>query len=314
MTESRRIRSFRCADTLWRALEDEADERGITIDALITEAMWSYLRAAPDFASESTQSARLEALMLAAARDAHRRSDPIPSGGRIGVGQASATTRESGAGTQPLQSERTRPTDSGARPSSSPSSDAQYADTPQYDENDPHDAFVGSTTAVQPRLRPNPTVQALNPSKGLVRRARAEDGEPTLDDFQLRLDERGQVLDQQTGELLGGAPEAVCDDAQRAAAAARPKIALLFSDTRYPVNGDRFLIGRASTGTDLQIRDANVSRKHAAVIFHDGGWFIHDLQSTNGVEFRGRRIHTRRIEHNDRYSICDYELTFELED
>src|SRR5699024_8074654 len=93
----------------------------------------------------------------------------------------------------------------------------------------------------------------------------------------------------------------------------RPELAFYFSGVRYPVERGKFLIGRASTGTDLQIRDANVSRKHAAVIYHDGGWFIHDLQSTNGVEFKGRHIRTRRIEHNDRFLICDYELIFELE-
>lgn len=280
MSESRRIRSFRCADTLWRALEDEADERGITIDALITEALWSYLRAAPDFASEATQSARLEALMLAAARDAHRRSDHLPSG--VGLGPS---------------------------PAAPSADDAATVAWPASDD------ARGVGPMVQPRLRPNPDIHALNPSSGPARRSRMEEGEQTLDNLELRFDDEGRLLDPQTGEQIRTEPDPTTDDSKPDIAVLdRPNIALLFSGNRYHVTGDRFLIGRASTGTDLQIRDANVSRKHAAVIFHDGGWFIHDLQSTNGVEFRGRRIHTRRIEHNDRYSICDYELTFELED
>lgn len=94
----------------------------------------------------------------------------------------------------------------------------------------------------------------------------------------------------------------------------RPRLSVIFAGQRAPVTKERFVIGRASQNTDLQIRDANVSRRHAAVIFHDGAWYIHDLQSTNGVEFRGRKIHTRRIEHGDCYTISDYQLSFEFED
>lgn len=251
MTEARRIRSFRCADTLWRALEDESDERGITVDALITEALWSYLRAAPDYASQQSSAARLDAMMLAAARDAHRRADSVSA---AGVGFA-------GEGSDP------------------------QAKTP----------------------RPAPNAERRRPE-------RRDEADQTVNNLQLVFDEQGNLRTpagdtDHTGDFANFAvPSSDVSNTPR------QKITLIFSGTRYPVTGDRFLIGRASTGTDLQIRDANVSRKHAAVIHHDGGWFIHDLQSTNGVEFRGRRIHTRRIEHLDRYTICDYELVFEFED
>lgn len=245
MTDARRIRSFRCADTLWRALEDESDERGITIDALITEALWSYLRAAPDYAPQTSATSRQDAMLLAAARDAHRRS-----GG--------ATMPSPLAASETLENSRTRP------------------------------------TAAREPDRPS----------------RHDESEQTVNNLKLVFDERGNLrIPSGEGESIADLPLETAEDTGD-----RKKLSLVFSGTRYPVSGDRFLIGRASTGTDLQIRDANVSRKHAAVIYHDGGWFIHDLQSTNGVEFRGRRIHTRRIEHQDRYTICDYELVFEFED
>lgn len=251
MTELRRIRSFRCADALWRSLEDESDERGMTIDSLITEALWSYLRAAPEFSSEATKQARLDAMAQSSARTAQRRTDTLHEG--IGVSTE--------AGTQVMG-----------------------------------DLF-----------------QSVTPTHHVVT-AGEEEAEQTVNNLQLIVDDSGQLLDPRTGKPLepGELPEV--EQVHRRSDEDRPKLALVFSGTRYEVAGERFLIGRASTGTDLQIRDANVSRKHAAIIFHDGGWFIHDLQSTNGVEFRGRRIHTRRIEHNDRYSICDYELIFDLED
>lgn len=89
-----------------------------------------------------------------------------------------------------------------------------------------------------------------------------------------------------------------------------PTLFVRFEGKVYPVNKDNFVIGRGSQGTDLMIRDQNVSRKHASVIFHSGAFWIQDLGSTNGVEFRGQRVESRKIEEGDVYSICDHEMTF----
>jgi hypothetical protein len=35
-----------------------------------------------------------------------------------------------------------------------------------------------------------------------------------------------------------------------------------------------------------------------------------DLGSTNGIEFDGERVDSRRIEEGDVYQLCDYELRF----
>ncbi|MEO1266970.1 MAG: FHA domain-containing protein [Myxococcota bacterium] len=91
---------------------------------------------------------------------------------------------------------------------------------------------------------------------------------------------------------------------------ARPSLALVFNNQRYPVNKDKFIIGRGSTMTDLTIRDGNISRKHAAVIFRNGQWYIKDLDSTNGIDYQGNRIDSKRIEEGDIFHICDYEIRF----
>jgi hypothetical protein len=90
----------------------------------------------------------------------------------------------------------------------------------------------------------------------------------------------------------------------------RPVLYLFFNGQRFAINKDRFVVGRGSQGTDLTIRDGNISRKHAAVIFHDGGYYIQDLGSTNGIDYRGGKVDSKQVEEGDLYSICDYELRF----
>lgn len=92
--------------------------------------------------------------------------------------------------------------------------------------------------------------------------------------------------------------------------AGKPSLYLYFNGQRYLINRERFIVGRGSQGTDLTIRDGNISRKHAAVIWHEGAYFIQDLGSTNGVEFNGTRVEARQINEGDLYNICDYELRF----
>ena len=95
-----------------------------------------------------------------------------------------------------------------------------------------------------------------------------------------------------------------------AAGGQRQPLWLIFNNQRYRVDKDKFIIGRGSTMTDLTIRDGNISRKHAAVIFRNGSYYIKDLDSTNGIDFRGNRIDSKKIEEGDIFSICDYEIRF----
>jgi hypothetical protein len=92
--------------------------------------------------------------------------------------------------------------------------------------------------------------------------------------------------------------------------ASRRVLMLQFNGESFPVDKDEFIIGRGVRTTDLAIRDGNISRKHAAVVFHDGAYFMKDLGSTNGIEFAGQRVESKRIEEGDVYRICDYEFRF----
>ncbi len=97
-----------------------------------------------------------------------------------------------------------------------------------------------------------------------------------------------------------------------AAPARRPQLALTFQGQHYPVNSDEFVIGRAAKTSDLAIRDGNISRRHAAIVFENGAYYIKDLGSTNGIEVGGHRVETHRISDGDIVYVCEYELRFAL--
>jgi pSer/pThr/pTyr-binding forkhead associated (FHA) protein len=71
---------------------------------------------------------------------------------------------------------------------------------------------------------------------------------------------------------------------------------LIFGNQRYVVDKDQFIIGRGTKSSDLPIRDGNISRKHAAVIRRNGEYYIKDLGSTNGIDYKGERIEGKKIE------------------
>ena len=89
-----------------------------------------------------------------------------------------------------------------------------------------------------------------------------------------------------------------------------PSLYLVFNNQRFLIEKDQFIIGRGSKSSDLAIKDGNISRKHAAVIRRNGMFYIKDLGSTNGIDYKGMRIDNKRIDEGDVFHICDYELKF----
>jgi hypothetical protein len=89
-----------------------------------------------------------------------------------------------------------------------------------------------------------------------------------------------------------------------------PPLYLVFDNQKYRIDKDQFIIGRGSKSSDLPIKDGNISRKHAAIIRRNGTYFIKDLGSTNGIDFKGMRIDNKRIDEGDMFHLCDYELRF----
>jgi len=91
---------------------------------------------------------------------------------------------------------------------------------------------------------------------------------------------------------------------------AGPTLFLIFNNQRIPIDKDQFIIGRGSKTSDLAIKDGNISRKHAAIIRRNGTYYIKDLGSTNGIDYKGMRIDNKRIDEGDVFHLCDYELRF----
>ena len=79
--------------------------------------------------------------------------------------------------------------------------------------------------------------------------------------------------------------------------------------TLLPLVREEYSLGR-DEGNTIRLTERNISRKHAAVILHQGAYYLKDLGSTNGIEYNGRRIEQKRVEEGDVFHICDYELRF----
>ncbi|MBL0213568.1 MAG: FHA domain-containing protein [Myxococcales bacterium] len=106
------------------------------------------------------------------------------------------------------------------------------------------------------------------------------------------------------------APQPAASNPMPQMGSAGPTLFLVYNGQRYPVAKDQFIIGRGSKTSDLPIKDGNISRKHAAVIRRNGTFYIKDLGSTNGIDYKGMRIDNKRIDEGDVFHLCDYELRF----
>jgi pSer/pThr/pTyr-binding forkhead associated (FHA) protein len=114
----------------------------------------------------------------------------------------------------------------------------------------------------------------------------------------------------QAQQPASGPRPAPTSQAYREPASASPTLYLIYNGHRYPISKDQFIIGRGSKSSDLAIKDGNISRKHAAVIRRNGTYYIKDLGSTNGIDYKGMRIDNKRVDEGDIFHICDYELRF----
>lgn len=90
----------------------------------------------------------------------------------------------------------------------------------------------------------------------------------------------------------------------------RPPLYLIFNGQKTLIDKDEFIIGRGSKSSDFTIKDGNISRRHAMIVFHNGHYYMKDLGSTNGIDFAGQRVGTKLIDEGDVFRICDYELRF----
>ena len=85
--------------------------------------------------------------------------------------------------------------------------------------------------------------------------------------------------------------------------------ALLWNGDRHELDKRRVLIGR-SRECDIQLADANVSRRHAEIRQEGTTFWVVDLDSTNGVEVNGRRLKRAKLEDGDRLVMGSTQMTF----
>ena len=81
----------------------------------------------------------------------------------------------------------------------------------------------------------------------------------------------------------------------------------------YPLTKTYTVIGRDKTA-DIVLRDTLVSRQHAAILYEDNEFLLKDLESTNGVIFKGKMIQQARLENRDKFHVGDTTIQFILED
>jgi pSer/pThr/pTyr-binding forkhead associated (FHA) protein len=82
---------------------------------------------------------------------------------------------------------------------------------------------------------------------------------------------------------------------------------------KYLLNKKRMLIGRQKN-LDVFIDEPRSSRIHAQIIFLDGQFFIHDLNSMNGTHLGEKRIKWHAISDNEVFRIGQHTLKYQISD
>ena len=81
----------------------------------------------------------------------------------------------------------------------------------------------------------------------------------------------------------------------------------------YPITKPRTVLGRGA-GTDLQLQDSEVSRRHAMLEIRGDEASISDLSSTNGTFVDGVRVQKATISSNQEFSLGTTTLMFIVTD
>jgi len=87
---------------------------------------------------------------------------------------------------------------------------------------------------------------------------------------------------------------------------------LSWAGQRHEVSKRRVVIGR-SKDADVQVADPNVSRRHAELRQEGATYWLIDLDSTNGVEVRGKRVKRLKLEDGARFTVGSTEIAFSRE-
>ncbi len=77
----------------------------------------------------------------------------------------------------------------------------------------------------------------------------------------------------------------------------------------HPLPHHPVVLGR-SKDCDIRLADPNVSRRHAEVRPEGPGWTIVDLDSTNGIEFDGKRVKELALTDGAHFTVGSTEVSF----
>lgn len=272
---SKTIRQFRCRDYLWETFEEMGRELGCSPDYLVNEAMRLYARSR----EYGTENPSIAPQAPGASREV---TDRAPKRASAASGINPAAARSSYMPPPP-----TIASGPGARraPATTTSFDRGQVPIPSVaPRNAALETISGARTAPAdlnaPRVtRPRPASAAAPQPSARPRQAPAAPPAPPV--------------------ASAGAVS------QRA-----PKLTMIFGNDRIAIDKPEFVIGRGSKSSDFAIKDGNISRRHCAVVWENGNYWLRDLGSTNGVEYDGVRIEQRRIDEGDVFHLCDYEVRF----
>jgi hypothetical protein len=89
----------------------------------------------------------------------------------------------------------------------------------------------------------------------------------------------------------------------------REEVSLTMDGRTHVLHERRVVLGR-SKECDVQVPDANVSRRHAELRQEGSTWWVVDLDSTNGTEVNGRRVPRAKLADGDRIKLGETELVF----
>jgi len=284
------VRQFNCRDALWTIFEEMARELECSVDYLINEAMRQYAKS------------RRYAVPMAEPPGA---AAPVPAPGAPPAGAPRATPA-AGMPPRPVGLPPRPGMPGGAMPT-------RPSPMPGQPGLPPRPVPIGSA--------PPPARQSLFPLDGSVTSpvappaaaapapAQAPAGMAPETDAFAQLRRAGGPA---PSAVPQSQPGAVAFEIAKAASTGqgRAPLYIIFNGQRIPIRKEQFIIGRGLKTSDLAIKDTNISRRHAAVLFHNGAYYIKDLNSTNGIEYNGMRIDSKRIEEGDVFKICDYEFRF----
>jgi FHA domain len=88
----------------------------------------------------------------------------------------------------------------------------------------------------------------------------------------------------------------------------RPRERTILLALDWSGGSDELLIGRGPS-CDVVLPGTVVSRRHARLLWRDGGWILRDLESLNGTIVNGTRVTRCRLEPGDELVIGGHTLS-----